>query len=502
MLQSTLKAMADPSDSPGQPGDSRGARPAAGRNDPCPCGSGRKYKKCCSGKAAEAAPQPLSPPLCRAREALDGDLLEDILIETLDRGQLLGIVHQTGLHYPGVRESQFDAGDLAGMLAQRFFDDAAVTRAVTESLDRAAGAPKDLLPAPTSRQMRALDARQLHALAWRLACTDAPEARAAFRRLLEAREKLNERMDRRISGDIMRAVVEDLERAKEELISTRESAREAKASALHQERRGDALERAGAGLRKDLEAARRELAAARADAGAAAAAAEPRGRWQALTAEAEGLRRDLAAAAAELREERAEGERLRAKLDQARALKRVGLFVDVQNLIGAARELHQSRPDFAALWRKVEGGAGEARVIAQAYAYLAEDLMQEKTAFKGFLESKGYTVRSRPVIYRADGTAKANWDIGMALETLERAERLDIVVLATGDGDFTDLIKHLKEKRPDLPVEVAAFESPRVTSEILLKAADRVHVLGSKEVLPPRPGGSPASQAAAAAAPD
>ncbi|MEE9287487.1 MAG: SEC-C metal-binding domain-containing protein, partial [Gammaproteobacteria bacterium] len=23
-----------------------------GRNDPCPCGSGRKYKKCCLGKNA------------------------------------------------------------------------------------------------------------------------------------------------------------------------------------------------------------------------------------------------------------------------------------------------------------------------------------------------------------------------------------------------------------------------------------------------------------------
>jgi len=27
----------------------RGVSPAAGRNDPCPCGSGRKYKKCCLG---------------------------------------------------------------------------------------------------------------------------------------------------------------------------------------------------------------------------------------------------------------------------------------------------------------------------------------------------------------------------------------------------------------------------------------------------------------------
>ncbi|MBN1945076.1 MAG: SEC-C domain-containing protein [Bradymonadales bacterium] len=29
--------------------------PKAGRNDPCPCGSGKKYKKCCMIKDQEAA---------------------------------------------------------------------------------------------------------------------------------------------------------------------------------------------------------------------------------------------------------------------------------------------------------------------------------------------------------------------------------------------------------------------------------------------------------------
>ena len=28
-----------------------------GRNDPCPCGSGKKYKKCCISKKAPPAPQ-------------------------------------------------------------------------------------------------------------------------------------------------------------------------------------------------------------------------------------------------------------------------------------------------------------------------------------------------------------------------------------------------------------------------------------------------------------
>jgi SEC-C motif-containing protein len=30
------------------------AAPKVGRNDPCPCGSGKKYKKCCGGAAATA----------------------------------------------------------------------------------------------------------------------------------------------------------------------------------------------------------------------------------------------------------------------------------------------------------------------------------------------------------------------------------------------------------------------------------------------------------------
>jgi hypothetical protein len=28
--------------------------PKAGRNDACPCGSGKKYKKCCEAKAAQS----------------------------------------------------------------------------------------------------------------------------------------------------------------------------------------------------------------------------------------------------------------------------------------------------------------------------------------------------------------------------------------------------------------------------------------------------------------
>jgi uncharacterized protein YecA (UPF0149 family) len=36
---------------PPRPAPRPQAHPRIGRNDPCPCGSGRKYKKCCMGKS-------------------------------------------------------------------------------------------------------------------------------------------------------------------------------------------------------------------------------------------------------------------------------------------------------------------------------------------------------------------------------------------------------------------------------------------------------------------
>jgi len=51
------------------------AAPKAGRNDPCPCGSGKKYKKCClekdeAGAVAEAAAPPTEPTRARSGRRL------------------------------------------------------------------------------------------------------------------------------------------------------------------------------------------------------------------------------------------------------------------------------------------------------------------------------------------------------------------------------------------------------------------------------------------------
>lgn len=48
-----------------------------GRNDPCPCGSGIKYKKCCIGKIVESTSDPLDAKMQKGYSLLEKDKLEE-----------------------------------------------------------------------------------------------------------------------------------------------------------------------------------------------------------------------------------------------------------------------------------------------------------------------------------------------------------------------------------------------------------------------------------------
>jgi uncharacterized protein YecA (UPF0149 family) len=46
------RAASTPVGGPAKPTTVRRGQPKVGRNDPCPCGSGKKYKKCCGVASA------------------------------------------------------------------------------------------------------------------------------------------------------------------------------------------------------------------------------------------------------------------------------------------------------------------------------------------------------------------------------------------------------------------------------------------------------------------
>jgi len=143
---------------------------------------------------------------------------------------------------------------------------------------------------------------------------------------------------------------------------------------------------------------------------------------------------------------------------------RVGVFVDVQNMFYAARG-QNARLDFEVLLQTTTRG----RRLIRAVAYVVEAKEIDQSGFIALLQQKRYEVKRKDLKIRSDGSFKGDWDMEIALDALELSPKLDVVVLVTGDGDFTSLVQKLKMIGPK--VEVYSF--PRNTAKELREAADR-----------------------------
>ena len=146
------------------------------------------------------------------------------------------------------------------------------------------------------------------------------------------------------------------------------------------------------------------------------------------------------------------------------AVDRVGVFVDVQNMFYAARGVN-ARLDFDVLLQT----ATRNRRLIRAVAYVVEAREIDQSGFIALLKTKRYEVKRKDLKIRSDGSFKGDWDMEIALDALEMADALDVVVLVTGDGDFTGLVQKLKTRGPR--VEVYSF--PQNTAKELREAADR-----------------------------
>lgn len=172
---------------------------------------------------------------------------------------------------------------------------------------------------------------------------------------------------------------------------------------------------------------------------------------------------------------------------------RVGVFVDIQNMYYSARYLYNTKVDFRILLRT----AIQNRTLIRAFAYVIRADMKEEESFFDALKKIGYEVRSKDLQVFVGGAKKGDWDIGMAMDTIELAPKLDTVVLVSGDGDFVPLVRHLKYAL-GCRVEVLAFG--RSSASKLVEEADDFydldkmsHVLQKRRIVPR--GGAPATTA-------
>jgi len=141
---------------------------------------------------------------------------------------------------------------------------------------------------------------------------------------------------------------------------------------------------------------------------------------------------------------------------------RVGVFVDVQNLYYSAKQFYHSKVNFAHILERAVGG----RQLIRAIAYVIKADIKEEVNFFEALEKIGYDVRAKDLQLFLGGAKKGDWDVGIAMDIMRMASKLDVIVLVSGDGDFKDLLEHVKSL--GCRAELIAFKktaSTRVTNE-------------------------------------
>ncbi len=143
---------------------------------------------------------------------------------------------------------------------------------------------------------------------------------------------------------------------------------------------------------------------------------------------------------------------------------RVGVFVDVQNMYHSAKNLYRARVNFKELLKI----AAADRQIVRAVAYVVKSDTPEEKAFFDALEKSGFELKVKDLQIFPGGMKKADWDVGLAVDTIGMSKQLDVVVIVSGDGDFEPLVDYLKHQ--GLIVEAVAFR--RSTSSRLVEAAN------------------------------
>lgn len=164
---------------------------------------------------------------------------------------------------------------------------------------------------------------------------------------------------------------------------------------------------------------------------------------------------------------------------------RVALFVDTQNLYYAARDLGTG-VDYQTLLTSAARG----RRLGHATAYVVErDGDATAYGFVGKLTALGYRVKRRKVrMHRVTDEGRpvleGDWDMGIAADVVRSLEHVDVVVLASGDGDFVPMLELAQERGKR--VEVMAFRDS--ASQALQDMADRFLPLGEVTgiFMPPR----------------
>ena len=143
---------------------------------------------------------------------------------------------------------------------------------------------------------------------------------------------------------------------------------------------------------------------------------------------------------------------------------RVAIIIDTQNLYHSAKNLYKAKVNFANVVEAALGG----RKLIRAVAYVVNTESGEEQPFFEALEKIGIEIKTTDLQIFFSGAKKADWDVGMAVDAIKMAHKVDAVVLATGDGDFIPCVEYVKS----LGCQVEAITFGRSASSGLQSVLD------------------------------
>ena len=143
---------------------------------------------------------------------------------------------------------------------------------------------------------------------------------------------------------------------------------------------------------------------------------------------------------------------------------KVAIFIDIQNVYYTVREAYGKNFDYNKFWAQATAN----RDVVNAFCYAIDKGDKKQREFQNILRTIGFNVKLKPLIQRSDGSAKGDWDVGIALDAMEHADQADVIVLVSGDGDFDLLVKKIRTQHHK---KVEVYGVPQFTAATLMHEA-------------------------------
>jgi uncharacterized LabA/DUF88 family protein len=171
---------------------------------------------------------------------------------------------------------------------------------------------------------------------------------------------------------------------------------------------------------------------------------------------------------------------------------RLALFIDGSNLYAAAKAL-----GFDIDYKKLRSEFLSRGKLVRAFYYTALLEDQEYSPIRplvDWLDYNGFTMVTKPAKEFTDSMGrrkvKGNMDIELAVDAMEMADRIDHMVLFSGDGDFRPLVESVQRKGVRVSVVSTIRSQPPMIADELRRQADNfIELEDLKDVIgrPPRP---------------